>query len=54
MLLSRTRKRSVFIRSVARQLREENNNDIQGSADYKGLRYVDRKEIKEEVISTVT
>lgn len=54
MLLSRTRKRSVFIRTVARQLREENNNDIQQNIDHKALRYVDRKEIREEVISTRT
>lgn len=39
------------MRAVARHLREENNNNIQPPEEHKPLRYVDRMEIKEEVIN---
>lgn len=50
MFITRTRKRSVFFRAVTNQLHEGSNNVISTEV----VRYVDRMEIREEVINVIT
>ena len=47
-LLDRYRKKSVFVRDLARVLKEDNATDIPTEASFQF--YVDHKEIREEVI----